>query len=297
MENHKIQNLLSSVFSDQQLKHIPSKLLEKSVCLSEVKNINQFIEKCNADSINFKIAGEHRLKDWEIGWSGKGVVDRDEEYSNMPYYFLNSTHIRIKDRVFEDKSGFVEVDILRALQTVVFSEINFTNPRIAVIEYGCGTGCNIQFLKKRFSEIQFYAADWAQSAMQRIIDNKILHPKNCYLVDYFKKETFASPDQDFIAFTNASLEQTGSRYSEFIDYLVNNPFCLGGIHIEPIRDLLDLTSPLNKQSHNYAEKRGYLTGFLSYIKNLPVKVIQAKDYGIGSRFISGYQVLIWKKYD
>ena len=42
-----------------------------------------------------------------------------------------------------------------------------------------------------------------------------------------------------------------------MEYLFLNDLCIGGIHIEPIRELLNLTYDINKQSYSYAEKRGY----------------------------------------
>jgi hypothetical protein len=64
-----------------------------------------------------------------------------------------------------------------------------------------------------------------------------------------------------------------------------------------MRELLDLQAPLNRQSFNYAARRGYLESFPEYIRSKGVKVIAATDYGLGSRFISGYQVLVWGKND
>ena len=79
-------------------------------------------------------------------------------------------------------------------------------------------------------------------------------------------------------------------------YLFNLENCLGGIHIEPIKELLDLKVDLNKQSYDYSHKRGYLNDFYKFMKrNLSNNIMLSKDFGLGSKYISGYQVISWKK--
>ena len=246
---YTLKNILIGIFSSDQLMMIPRKLRDKEIFLSEVDNIEEYISACEVDTNNFKTAGEHRLQDWEKGWGGDGVYYSDDEYNNLPYYFVKNRYLRLKAKVYLTPEPFVEVDCLRALQSVVFSEsLPFFTTR-TVIEYGCGTGCNIQYLREIFPYIEFFGTDWAKSAVQKLIENNILDNKHAYLVDYFIEETFKDPNKKFIALTNASLEQTGNRYNKFIDYLVGNSNCSGGIHIEPIGELLDLSNPLNKQSY------------------------------------------------
>ena len=259
-------------------------------------NIEEFIIKCDEETQDFKKAGKHRLLDWEKGWSGDGVYySDDKEYDNIPYYFKKNTHIRVDNKIFIDINGFAELDLLRSYQIYVFKKYSKHFSVNNIIEYGCGTGSNIQHLKHYFPKINFYGSDWALSACQKLVDNKILLDKRVFRVDYFEPKTFQSPTKSFIAFTNASLEQTSDKYKLFMDYLIKNEFCSGGIHIEPIKELIDITQPLNKQSFEYSKKRNYLNGFVEFLNSKSLKIIQATDYGIGSKYINGYQLVVWKK--
>jgi hypothetical protein len=295
MRTYKIQEILKEVLSKNQLSLLDTEVLDKELLLEEVVDINSYIQKCNDESIFFKVAGEHRQQDWETGWAGDGVYYSDDEYNNLPYYFKNNSHIRVGQKVFKDISGFAEVNLLRALQVIVFREFLSKIPVRVVFEYGCGTGSNIQYLRRRFPGLDFYGSDWVESACRKLIENKILDQEKVRLVNYFDVDTFSGASIAYAAFTNASLEQSGDRYKDFMEFLVGNPMCLGGIHIEPIRELLDLSNPLNVQSFKYAEKRGYLTDFYQNLKSLEVEILVAKDFSIGSKHINGYQVICWRK--
>lgn len=295
MAEYVLGNLLEETFSPLQRKLMPEDLRFKRLMLEPVEDLGEFIRDCEIASSDFKVAGEDRYLDWQDGWSGKGIANAGGTYDNLPYYFKNNTHIRVGPSIYQDIAGFAEVDLLRSLQAVVFSQYLSCFRVASIVEYGCGTGSNITFLKSLFGNYDFYAADWAISALENIVNKSILPKKNVFHTNYFDDSTFASPTSQFVVFTNASLEQTGSRYLPFIRYLIENDLCAGGIHIEPMRELLDLSVPANRQSFAYAEQRGYLENFSGMMQSLPIEILLAQDFGIGSRFINGYQVLAWIK--
>ena len=296
MSSVRLKEILQNTFSSGELSLLDDDILELGLDLEEILNLDDFISECQKESSNAKVAGEHRLPDWEKGWSGAGVHYSNDAYNNLPYYFKNNTHVRVGNRVYKDNNGFAEVDMLRALQLVVFRKLLPKFDSSTICEYGCGTGSNIQFLRNRINTTDFFGTDWAVSACNKLVDNKILSHDKVHRTDYFDPSTFFGPDAKYIAFTNASLEQSGDRYHDFVNYLIDNNKCLGGIHIEPMRELLDLQHKINQQSFEYAENRGYLTGFCEYMSSIPsIDILVSKDYGIGSKYINGYQVLCWKK--
>ncbi len=294
-----LNEIVQDTFTPDEITSIPKELLDQEFTLKQVNNIHEYIKNCENESQNFKIAGEERINDWEKGWSGDGVFYSDNKnINNLPYYFKNNTHIRVGRKIFEDISGFSEVYLLRALQAVIFNAHMAKFNANSIIEYGCGTGSNITFLKSLYTNYSFYGADWAQSACKKLLENKIVDQSRSIRVDYFDSSTFMSPKENNVIFTNASLEQTGSRYQKFMNFLFKSQSVVGGIHIEPIRDLLSLDTDLNIQSFKYAEKRGYLTDFFSFMRDSSaIDILEAKDYGIGSKYISGYQVIAWKKHE
>lgn len=293
MNEFFVHNLISDLFpSDFDVSKLFIK--NRKVKLIKVTDIAEFIRHCFEETKSSKVSGAHRHGDWEKGWSGDGVYYSDDEYNNLPYYFYKNSHVRIGQNVYEDLSGFVEYDLLRALQAMVFTKLITVNQNLSVFEFGCGTGSNIQYLSNFLPKTEFFGSDWAQSALDKLVKNGIVPANNVFNVNYFDDKTFPILDRKYIAFTNASLEQAGNDYKEFVDFLIKDPKCEMAVHIEPIRELLDLTNPLNVQSFAYAQQRQYLTGFSDYLENSNVEVIHSKDYGIGSKYINGYQVVIWK---
>jgi len=291
----KLKQLLKTIFSTKELNYLSCKTLNIKLDLKKIEDLDIFLEECKSNKKK-KIAGPHRINDWEKGWSGKGIYYSKDKYNNTPYYFKNNTHIRLGHKIYKDNKGFAELELLRALQIVIFKKfLNNFNSKV-ICEYGCGTGSNIKFMKSNFKDLVFFGSDWAKSACDNLIKKKILKKGYVFKVNYFDPSTYNSPNEVFLAFTNASLEQTGDKYKRFISYLIEKSDCLGGIHIEPIQELLDLRFKINKQSYDYASSRGYLKGFYKFmISNSKVKILEAKNFGIGSKYINGYQVLCWKK--
>ena len=296
MESKPLGEWLSNTFEESDLGCIPEYFLNKLITLSEVKNLHEYILMCKEKSRNFKVAGHHRKDDWEKGWSGDGVYYSDDEYNNLPYYFKKNQYIRLNGKVFKDEVGFTELNFLRVLQLITFKKYLPQVEASSIVEYGCGTGHNLNFLRENLpSYYNFFGSDWAESATKKLVENDILSVDSIFLIDFFDKSTYNSPNNPYVAFTNASLEQTGNNYKEFIDFLSYDNLCQLGIHIEPIRELLDTSNPLNLQSYEYEEKRGYLKDFINYLKEKNVNIIIAKDFGIGSSFLSGYQVVVWSR--
>ena len=79
-----IQRLFASdEFFDPQL----ATLFSQSIRLRPVEDIESFIAACEAERDGQKLAGRHRIKDWEDGWSGHGIAPDEGFGANVPYYF------------------------------------------------------------------------------------------------------------------------------------------------------------------------------------------------------------------
>lgn len=297
IERIELSTLACQVLGKEFQPELLGRLANTQLELELIPDLKAFVEECESETLNFEVAGAQRAQKWEWGWAGGGVIGSAEgaPEDNIPYYFAKNTHLRLRGDVFFDHSKYSEFLMLRSLQAFVFACQNYFpfDQVNAVVEYGCGTGHNIEFLKKILpGGINWGGCDWASSAIKRIARKEIVSRELAMQVDYFKPDTFWAPSRPFIAFTNASLEQSGSKYQLFMDFLIDNPMCLGAIHIEPVRELLS-KSMLDQNSYKYAEQRGYLTGFLSFLKSRGVKILESRDFEIGSKYLSGYQVVVW----
>jgi len=239
-------------------------------------------------------AGENRKNDWNHNWQDSGI-DFNPSFGPIPFYFKTSTHVRTLRSIYKDLSGYLEYHLLMGLQQAIFLTFFPASSINAICEFGCGIGSNLRNLATIYKSIELYGADWAESSKIHVNNILISGFREFFLLDFFDPNTFNSPAVEFVAFTNAALEQTGNRCGAFINYLLSNPNCSGGVHIEPIIELLNPFDPLDKQSIDYAARRNYLVGLPKYFIGSEGVNFFMCNYGLGSRYLSGYQVLVWKK--
>lgn len=245
-------------------------------------------------------SGEHRHQQWEKGWGEN--LDEYEKTGNIelikPRYFGKYPVIRIKQRFIKTVSENFERDSLAVIEDWLFDKYMRTAKNI--YEFGCGTGHNLLRARKINPDAELYGLDWAESSQKLInamasggVDKK-LHSHN---FDFF------NPDQNFnlgeagVVYTVAALEQIGDRFKPFLEYLIKQrPYLC--VHIEPMAELLEPENLLDYLSIEYFKKRKYLFGFLAELRTLEaagkIKIIEAKRNYIGSLYIEGYSVVVWK---
>jgi SAM-dependent methyltransferase len=251
----------------------------------EDKVIIEIIETLLDPSLPF--SGEHRRKQWEKGWS-----ENLKSGDTTPKYFGKYPVTRFNG---EFVIGQNEQESLYSILDGLFEK--YLYDKTTICEFGCGTGHNLIHIRDKYIlpiaqfTYRFIGLDWSQSS------NKLVRSLGMegYNFDYFKPK-FDMP-RDSAVLTVASLEQVGKKYKKFVKYLLrSNPRVV--VHIEPIPELLDKTNLLDYLSIKYMQKRRYLSGYLDYLrlleKNGYIKILEAKRSGIGSKFIDGYSVVVWR---
>ena len=70
------------------------------------------------------------------------------------------------------------------------------------------------------------------------------------------------------------------------------------VHVEPIGELLDQNNLMDYLSLEYFKKRNYLSGYLTRLQELEsrrkIQVIKAQRSHMGSFFIDGYSIIVWR---
>ena len=240
------------------------------------------IEIIKALLVPLETSGEHRKEQWEKGW--KQNLD---ENSIIPHYFGKYPVVR-KNWVFIEAPEGFEYEQLAKLENKVFTK--YLKHAQSIVEVGCGTGHNLVRVRKINPHALITGVDWAESAVDSV--RKL----------GFKGATFDmfNPRHPFNGdsiFTVAALEQTGDKFHKFIDYLIEQEpeIC---VHLEPIEELMDKNNLLDFLQLEYMKKRRYLTGFLTYLRELEqngkIEILEASRNGIGSLFIEGYSLVVWK---
>ena len=245
-------------------------------------------------------SGEHRLSQWESGWSENlDLFLQNPENLDLivPKYFNKYGAIRWRGEFIRPVSQKFEYHSLSIIQDWVFDKYLRDFP--AIYEFGCGTGHNLLRVRGVNSKAKLYGLDWA-TASQRIIEKMSQHHIDSDIqgkhFDYFNPDNSFHLTPGSAVYTVASLEQVGTRWGKFVDYIISNrpELC---IHIEPIAELLDPSKLIDYLSIEYFKKRNYLSGFLHGLRKLEnegtIKIHLAQRVYIGSLFIEGYSVVVW----
>jgi hypothetical protein len=240
---------------------------------------------------NLTRSGEHRLPAWEKGWS------ENLTGSLVPKYFGKFPVVRWCREFIEPTNSSFEYEAFGIIKDWLFDK-HFRDVS-HIFEFGCGTGHNLLAARRVNPHAMLHALDWARSSQQVIDANAGLFGNRVLTCNF---DLFKPPRQFPMlkgagVFTAAALEQTGDRFRTFIDWLIERrPGVV--IHIEPINELLDPNNLMDYLSIQYARKRGYLSGLLDYLRQKAadgaIEILTAKRTGIGSLFLDGYSVIVWR---
>ena len=194
---------------------------------------------------------------------------------------------------------------LRIVETQVLTEvINLgfrTDSNIqTVYEFGCGTGHNLLHFASLYPDLNYFGLDWSQKSQELL---KSIKGSGLMTNLESANFNFYNPDSNFkinpnsIVFTIATLEQVGSSYNAFIQYLLSQqPKYV--IHIEPEQELLNPNNAVDQLSISYSLKRGYLQGLLKDLRKLEsnneLQILNAYRIGLGSYLLDGYSVIVWE---
>lgn len=244
--------------------------------------------------------GRGRLSKWEKGWNENlNKYQKLAAPKNLsPIYFGKYKCIRWNQDFIIPLSKNFEENSLSLIENWLFDK--YLRRTKTIYEFGCGTGHNLLSLRAINPKAKIWGLDWAKSS-QKLIEEirKKTSDHNIYgrNFDFFNPDPLFKLDKKGVVVTVASLEQTGREFKKFIDYLLKEKPKLV-IHIEPIYELLDKNNLFDYLSLKYFQKRNYLWGLLDYLRRLEIqkkiKIIRAQRTYVGSLFIDGYSVVIWK---
>lgn len=249
---------------------------------------------------DLSVAGPARIEAWENGWGDvlarfEASGCRPEEL--WPHYLRPERRIvRLEGEYVLPTVGTFEADFVRVMQAW-FSE-TFLGDVASVYEFGCGPGHNLVAFAQRRPERSCTGLDWA-TASQRVLAKvsgalgldiagrqfDMLHPDTSFRL---------VPGAGVVTF--GALEQLGTSFGPFLKYLraANPAVC---VHLEPVHELYDPASLFDFMAARYAERRGYLRGYLTELRALEqrgqVEILHVKKH-LGSLYHDGWVSLAWR---
>jgi len=244
-------------------------------------------------------SGEYRLGEWESGWGEnfKEFMKTNDVVSLIPKYHGKNRYVRWLGEIVNPISPHFDYRIHLHFVDIIIH--NYMNGIKNIYEFGCGPAYHLLRLNRRYPDVSVCGLDWT-SVSQDIIGeiNKSINSN----IDSHKFN-FYEPDMQFdlkensMVYTIAALEQVGSRFVDFIEYLIEKKpqIC---IHMEPMSEFLSEDKLLDVLSIEYFKKRNYLDGFCRHLIELEkqgrIEILNKKRINSGSYFVEGHSLIVWK---
>lgn len=266
--------------------------------------IIECIRAIHEDSLS--VAGPSRKLAWEKGWD-ENLKNFDATKAGRelakPAYYGKFPYVRWKGNFYYATSHDYEHNMLAVIQDYVFDKY-FRRPS-AVYEFGCGTGHNLFRVRDVNAAAHLVGLDWAASAAKfvNLQAEAGAYGKTCVgpmaeakTFDFFHPSWSDHLAADSGVYTVAALEQVGPRFHAWLNYILEErPKIVA--HIEPITEVLNPNYLTDYLSIEYFKKRGYLSGYLEYLRLLEARnkiiIHEVTRTTIGSMYIEGYTVVVW----
>lgn len=245
-------------------------------------------------------SGKHRFNQWKKGWGEnfKAYSKNKDDKSLVPKYYGKYDVVRINGDFVKAISKDFELNMISLLTYFVADK--YLKSAKNIFEFGCGPGHNLLKIREVNPTAHIWGLDWVTSSQRSVLEIAKKHKDKKLFAkqfDYFNPDYKLKLPPNSAILTVASLEQTGTNYRKFVDYLIKNKpeICA---HIEPIAELLDFKKLPDYLSIRYFEKRKYINGFLNYLRELEkagkIKILEAKRTNTGSLFVDGHSLIVWK---
>lgn len=225
---------------------------------------------------------------WNDAWEDISRCDSPKYFKprftieGQGIYRFQQKYIKSHDLNLEKK---FHDELLKNIQQKYLTNID------CVVEFGCGTGHNLQKIRSRNANIKVFGSDWADSS-QKILDTQNIPSWNFDMTVCDGGLDFPSKiiqEKNVCFLTIGSMEQLGNKWHKFFEFMRDfKP--KKSIHIEPIIELYDDSNPIDSLAIKYHKKRNYLHGFFDFISNQKELKFYERTY-FGNVYNEGFTVL------
>ena len=249
-----------------------------------------------------RVSGENDATVWEHGWSevAKELAGKLITIEALrPPYFRGEPTCRLEGRYIRPFEPSFEYDASLALRRLIFDR--YLRGYDQVVEIGCGTGINLLILAAQFPALKLIGCDWATPS--RDIVNAMARQSGRaiegQLFNMLTAEGWdgAGIDDRTAVLTVHAMEQLAGNWRPFLEFvLTRKPGFV--LHVEPILELYDPTSPFDDRARRYHLKRGYLQGYLPALRDLAkagrIALDVTRRLRFGGLYHEAYSILAWR---
>lgn len=229
----------------------------------------------------FKPAGEHSREHWNEAWSNQDAV---------PYFMRPAQFLRVNGQFVRPFDEWLELRWYQRFRRMLGRR--YLQEVATLYEFGCGNGWNLAASQEFYLGKRLVGLDWADSGVQHLpagIEGRVF--------DFFHPDYDLKLDAGCGIWTVGALEQTGTGWEPFLEYLLTNrpDIC---VHVEPMLEWYDPKNPVDATAIEYHLARNYWRGFSMKIGELArqgkAKILEQKRSYFGSKYIEGYSVFCWR---
>ena len=247
----------------------------------------------------FWVSGAKKIKIWQKGWNENldlFIKSKNKE-KLIPKFLYKDNPLRYYNNWIKPLNKSFEFDLIEIYRTHIFK--TFFNKVDSIYEFGCGSAQHLIRLKSCFKDKKITGLDWAQSSI-KIIKNLNKHYEfnlRYKIFNMFKPDKNYKLDKNSAILTIGAMEQLGTDYEKFFNYLYKNKPKLV-VHMETIREFYNEHNLFDLLAIIYDKKRNYLDGYYSFLKKKQeerkIKIIKSKKINFGSMMHDSYSLIIWK---
>jgi hypothetical protein len=256
------------------------------------------IKKC--DDAAFSVSGEHRKPDWIKGWNevlNEFSRSNGDLKSLAPKYWRAGRPIRYQGNYVIPNSNSFEHDYVDVFRHWLYQKyfVDYDN----LYEFGCGTGYDLVVMAKLLTGKKLFGMDWVPESQKLLsmIAAKYQWPITGHNFDFFHPDKKLTILPNSLIYTSSALEQVGSGFKPFLDYLLAQKPSLC-INIECIAEYYNENDLYDYVALRYHKTRNYLNGYLTCLKEMEkekkIQIIAARRTGFGSMYHEGLMYIIWK---
>ena len=244
-------------------------------------------------------ATPENLQVFEAGWMENyhACLERGVSLETLrPKYVKSYQILRYADNYISPEDPFL-LDGLIGLATT-YSFLTYLEPTKHVYEFGCGSGRYIFELSELFPDKLLTGLDWTR-ASQRILGLIAESGRKVQGLsfDMLKPSSDIRLDAGAAVLTVGAMEQLGSSFQPFLEYLLaNRPSIV--VHHEPIAEFYDNESLYDYLALWYHRERDYLSGYWTALKSLEaegrIEILAAHRLHFGDPFNDPESLVVWR---
>ena len=247
-----------------------------------------------------KVGTPKRRAVWERGWNENLKLfeaSQNDRDALTPKFIRPSSTMRWRQTFIQPATLSLESDLYSVVRQWLFKK--YLTEVATTYEFGCGTGHNLLALSELFPSMELHGLDFVESAVALVEKVSLAYSinLNSHLFD------MANPPSDFALARNSaalsfgSIEQLGTNYRPFIDYLLSQRPMIC-ISVEHMIELYDDNNLMDYLSILYHRHRGYPEGFLPLLQQLEsnglIHILQVNRPFIGNQLIDAYGFVVWR---